>query len=88
MRYTIAIIITTFITLSAVAQGNKKSGKNVVIKYKKYESFDLGNLEIEGKIIAPGDLSVKERSRRTFIRALFEREQFDPEVRNDIQNLR
>ncbi len=88
MRYTIAIIITAFITLSAFAQGKNKSGKNVVIKYKKYESFDLGNLEIEGKIIAPGDLSVKERSRRTFSRALFEREQFDPEVRNDIQNLR
>lgn len=88
MRYTIAILITTFVALSAFAQGPKKSGKNVVIKYKKYESFDLGNLEIEGKIIAPGDLSVKERSRRTFVRALFDRENFDPEVRADIQNLR
>ena len=87
MKYTIAIMLTLFMTVSVFAQ-NKKSGKNVLIKYKKYESFDLGNLEIEGKIIAPGDLSVKERSRRTFSRALFERESFDAEVRNDIQNLR
>lgn len=88
MRYTIAILITTFIALSAFAGGKNKAGKNVVIKYKRYESFDLGNLEIEGKIVAPGDLSVKERSRRTFVRALFDREDFDPEVRADIQNLR
>ena len=86
MKIIIAIFISLFIATSIFAK--EKKGKNVVIKYKKYESFDLGNLEIEGKIIAPGDLSVKERSRRTFSRALFEREQFDPEVRTDIQNLR
>ncbi|MAF78348.1 MAG: hypothetical protein CME63_16895 [Halobacteriovoraceae bacterium] len=86
MKIGIAILLSLFMTLSVFAK--TKKGKNVVIKYKKYESFDLGNLEIEGKIIAPGDLSVKERSRRTFSRALFEREQFDAEVRKDIQNLR
>jgi hypothetical protein len=66
----------------------QKPKKNVIIKYKKYESFDLGNLEIKGKIIAPGDLSVKERQRKRFSRPLFERDHFDPEVRTDIQNLR
>lgn len=80
------LIVAMAFTAQAIAQ--EKQGKNVVIKYKKYESFDLGNLEIEGKIIAPGDLSVKERSRRTFNRPLFERDDFDPEVRADIQNLR
>lgn len=71
---------------SLMAQAKKK--KNVVIKYKQYESFDLGNLEIKGKIIAPGDMSVKERQRKRFSRPLFERDDFDPEVRRDIQNLR
>ena len=85
MKSFILIVVMAF-TAQAIAQ--EKQGKNVVIKYKKYESFDLGNLEIEGKIIAPGDLSVKERSRRTFNRPLFERDDFDPEVRADIQNLR
>ena len=83
------ILLSLFINLSTWAQnGNKGAKKNVIIKYKQYESFDLGNLEIKGKIIAPGDLSVKERQRKRFSRPLFERDQFDPEVRKDIQNLR
>lgn len=83
------LILTLFINFSAWAQNGKPGAKkNVIIKYKQYESFDLGNLEIKGKIIAPGDLSVKERQRKRFSRPLFERDQFDPEVRKDIQNLR
>lgn len=61
---------------------------NIRVEYKKYESFDLGNLEIEGKIIAPGDLSVQQRDRRRFNRNLFERYNFDPEVKEDVQHLR
>ncbi|MCR9204306.1 MAG: hypothetical protein NXH75_07005 [Halobacteriovoraceae bacterium] len=70
------------------AWAEPKVKSKVIIKYKQYESFDLGNLEIKGKIIAPGDLSVKERQRKRFSRPLFERDEFDPEVREDIQNLR
>lgn len=61
---------------------------NVRVEYKKYESFDLGNLEIEGKIIAPGDLSVQQRDRKRFNRNLFERFNFNPEVKEDIYHLR
>jgi hypothetical protein len=81
------LTLTLILSFSSLAQGTKRK-KNVVIKYKQYESFDLGNLEIKGKIIAPGDLSVKERQRKRFSRPLFERDDFDPEVRRDIQNLR
>ena len=62
--------------------------KNVIIEYKKYESFDLGNLEVKGQILAPGDLSVKERDRKVFERALYERFNFDKESNQDIRNLR
>ncbi|MCF8058367.1 MAG: hypothetical protein K9K67_03665 [Bacteriovoracaceae bacterium] len=79
------LLITILLSTNSWAE---KPKKNVIIKYKQYESFDLGNLEIKGKIIAPGDLSVKERQRKRFSRPLFERDQFDPEVRKDIQNLR
>lgn len=82
---TTLIVFLLALSLPCLAQGKKK---NVIIKYKQYESFDLGNLEIKGKIIAPGDLSVKERQRKRFSRPLFERDHFDPEVRTDIQNLR
>ena len=77
------------ISLSSWGQTQKKRGpkEKVVIKYKKYESFDLGDLEIEGKLLVPGDLSIKEYQRKKFKRKLFERRNFDPEMRRDIKNL-
>lgn len=88
-----ALIITTLMvvlfSLQARAQNDVDlNDPNVIIEYKKYESFDLGNLEIKGTLIAPGDLSVQERDRRRFSRSLFERENFDPEVAADVKHLR
>ncbi len=60
----------------------------VIIEYKKYESFDLGNLEVKGQILAPGDLSVRERDRKVFERPLYERYEFNKESKQDIRNLR
>ncbi len=62
--------------------------KNVVYRYKKYESFDLGSLEIKGSVLAPGDLSVNQKSRKVFNRDVFERLDFDKEIKDDIMNLR
>lgn len=62
--------------------------KNIIVEYKKYESFDLGNLEVKGQILAPGDLSVKERDRKVFERSLYERYEFNRESKQDIRNLR
>ena len=84
-------LIFLFITLSLVsfkASAVEANDKNVIVKYKKYESFDLGNLEIKGQIIAPGDLTVKERARKVFRRDLFDRFNFNPEIKGDIKNLR
>jgi hypothetical protein len=77
------LMIALLLTLSTYAQD-----KNVIIEYKKYESFDLGNLEVKGQLLAPGDLSVKERDRKVFERALYERFDFDIESKKDIRNLR
>lgn len=78
--------ITSLLCFKASAL--EANDKNVLVKYKKYESFDLGNLEIKGKIIAPGDLTVKERARKVFRRDLFDRFNFDREIKGDIKNLR
>lgn len=64
--------------------GNEK----VIYKYKQYEKFDLGDMEIKGSIVAPGDLTVKERRRKFFSRKLFKRIDFNKETLNDIQYLR
>jgi hypothetical protein len=87
MKVIVGLIILFLAKTYIHAQETKVKPK-VIVKYKQYETFDLGDLEIKGKIIAPGDLSVQERGRKRFGRPLFERDQFDPEVRRDIRNLR
>ena len=60
----------------------------VIYQYKKYEKFDLGDLEVKGQLIAPGDLSVRERERRRFELDLYNRTDFDPNIKHDLQTLR
>jgi hypothetical protein len=92
-RLIIALLLLNMGT--AFAQSKKGSSgasgvkdRKVIYKYRKYEKFDLGSMEIKGSIVAPGDLSVKERSRRTFSRDLYDRDNFNKEVIEDIRNLR
>jgi hypothetical protein len=60
----------------------------VIYQYKKYEKFDLGNLEVQGQLIAPGDISVRERERKRFELELFSRKEFDGFIKKDIESLR
>ena len=70
---------------STVTFGQKK---NIKYKYKEYEKFDLGDLEIKGNIIAPGDISVKERRRKVFERDLLHKDNFDKKIIEEIKFLR
>ncbi len=81
-------MITICLMLTAEGQGQTGKKAGVVYKYKKYERFDLGNLEIKGEIIAPGDLSVLERKRKVFDLELLNRKEFDRETFKDINSLR
>ncbi len=76
----LALLCSTF---SVHAQKVKK-----VYKYKEYEKFDLGDLEIKGSVIAPGDISVKERRRKVFERDLYHRDDFDKKIIKEIKFLR
>jgi hypothetical protein len=80
------ILILSFVLFDGRLIGAEED--NVIYKFRKYEKFDLGNLKIQGSIMAPGDISVKERERKEFNRALLERTSFDPEVKDDVSNLR
>jgi len=85
-RFTLICLLTLFVgSFTSVAA---ESEKGVIVKYKQYESFDLGNLEVKGQIIAPGDISVQERERKKFYRKLMLRKSFDRESKSDIKNLR
>lgn len=62
--------------------------QQVIYQYKKYEKFDLGNLEVKGQLIAPGDISVRERERRRFELDLYSRKDFDAFIKKDVESLR
>jgi hypothetical protein len=49
----------------------------VVYQYKDYERIDLGDFSIQGDIITPGDLSVKERKNQFLNSDLYERQNFN-----------
>lgn len=69
----------------AEARGEEQQ---VIYQYKKYEKFDLGNLEVKGQLIAPGDISVRERDRRRFELDLYTRKDFDSFIKKDVESLR
>ena len=85
MKLIIISIMSLLLSLQVFAQEEKK---NVIYKYKEYELIDLGSLEIKGQIMAPGDLTVNERERKSFKRSLLEKNNFDFENGREIENLR
>ena len=83
------LILSMFLFSSVIlGQESKKENVKIVYKYKQHEEIDLGDLEIKGQIIAPGDLSVVDRARGDLRRRLFNKGNFNKEVRRNIQNLR
>jgi hypothetical protein len=86
LNLNIFMLVATF--CGTLTHAQEVSDKNIIVKYKQYESFDLGNLEVKGQIIAPGDVSVQETNRKKFYRQLLIRKSFDKESISDITNLR
>jgi len=86
IRKIMKILILLIIMISCSVKAEDK--KNTVYKYKEYEVIDLGSMEVKGQIIAPGDLTVNERERKTFKRSLLEKDNFDFENKREVENLR
>lgn len=66
----------------------KSQDTKIIYQYKKYEKVDLGDLEVKGNVLAPGDITIMERDRARFQRELFDKPDFDQEMRFTILNLR
>jgi len=79
------VLAITFILFSFNVFGQKTK---TIYKYKEYEKFDLGDMEIKGNIVAPGDISVKERRRKVFERDLLRKDNFDKQIIQEIKFLR
>jgi hypothetical protein len=82
------LIIIRFISMFWGIDALAEEKGKIIYEYKKYEKFDLGNLEVKGELIAPGDISVRERERRTFRLELFTRKHFDQQSAHDMKSLR
>ncbi len=80
-------ILTFLLSLYMVSDAFGQDQK-IIYQYKKYEKFDLGNLEVKGQLIAPGDISVRERERKRFELDLYSRKDFDSFIQKDIESLR
>ena len=76
------------ILMATMFATNLMAKEKIIIKYKKYEKFDLGSLQVKGNIIAPGDISVRKRGKRLFHRKLYNRLDWDKEMKKDVNNLR
>ncbi|HXH30093.1 MAG TPA: hypothetical protein VNJ01_04720 [Bacteriovoracaceae bacterium] len=83
MKILICLLALHF-SYTALAQEKEK----VIYQYKKYEKFDLGNLEVQGQLIAPGDISVRDRDRKRFELDMFSRKEFDDFTKRDVESLR
>lgn len=88
MKLIVALTFLIIFTTQKTYAEESASEQKIIYKYKQYETIDLGGLEIKGNIIAPGDISVKERDRKEFERKLLNRHDFDLEIKEDIRNLR
>jgi hypothetical protein len=78
------IIFFIFFFISLQALGSEK----IIIEYKKYDRVDLGELEIKGDLVSPGDLSIKERERKQNELYFFERADFDDLIDRDFNSIR
>ena len=76
------------IPVTSWAQKKRTQDKNVIVRYKKYQSFDLSGLQIKGRILAPGDLTINDRGRRGTDYPLFDRKHFRQEMLRDIDDIR
>lgn len=81
-------VLLIFMLLLSLRDALSEDKEKVIYEYKKYEKFDLGNLEVKGELIAPGDISVRERERRRFELDLHSRRNFDDFIKSDIDSLR
>jgi hypothetical protein len=82
MRFILIVLIV--LSTSAFA---KKKGK-IIYKYKKYEKFDMDDLNIAGDTSNPGDLSINPRFRRKYKNTLPSKPNFNRELRKSILSLK
>lgn len=79
---------TLILCLVFASFAHAQSEKEVNYEYRKYEKFDLGSMEIQGDLVAPGDVSVREKERESFSLDLYIRKHSDDLAKHDAATVR
>lgn len=66
----------------------KEPTDRVIVKYKKFESFNLNSLDVGGSNFVPGDFTVLERSRQNFQRTIPNRKSLKDRTIKDVMMIR
>ena len=93
LRMFVGLFLITLITsvFSIETQAKKyqyKKDLKTIYKYKKYEKFDFEEIQVEGEIVSPGDLSIRPMYQNLFKNRLPYRKNFNPEIRKSISKIR
>ena len=73
--------------LSRSAKSSKNQKSILLKKYKKYEKIDLGDINLSGELISPGDITIKNSKRKKFDTDFYERKNFDDIIKEEILKL-
>ena len=62
--------------------------EKIIYRYKKSETIDLGELNVKGKNMVPTDLTVRERFRHNTDENIYEKKDFEKEIKDDFNFLK
>ena len=79
-------ILLFFIFLAPI-KSFPQSGKQMIKKkYKKYQKVDLGDLNLEGGVVSPTDITIRETKRTRIKTDLFERTHFNDVIQDELSS--
>ncbi len=84
MKYILIIFLGCF---SYWVSAETEKTPNIKYEYKKYEKFDLNEINVEGEAGAPGDLSITPALREEFKNNIEERKNFNSQLKNAIETI-
>jgi hypothetical protein len=85
MKFILLIFLCMFSYWVSADEADK--APNIKYEYKKYEKFDLNEINVEGEAGAPGDLSITPALRDEFKNKIEERKNFNNQLRNAIETI-
>jgi hypothetical protein len=71
--------MTLMFSFSAIAK------KKIIYKYKKFESFDMDDLNVEGVAGTPGEITINPRFRKKYKNLLPNKYNFNKEMKRSIE---